>query len=267
MNTLVVVACVRNEATYIEEWIEWHLLQGVAHFRLYLNNSSDETAEILGRYRKGGIVSIVNMPDVPVQFVAYRHAIADLKGRADWVAFIDVDEFLYSPHGPIYKVLSTHRKAAAVGVHWVLYGSNGHEEKSDGLVIERFTKRQAGVDQHVKSICRLAKTISTGNDPHAFKLSGYAVDEKGFALDEHYGRSPKGATADVLRINHYHTKSRGEYMERKKLGDPGTGRLLKDFNESFLVHDKNEIEDTCVADWAAVVKRKIEDRRKCLLLP
>ncbi|MBQ6975183.1 MAG: glycosyltransferase family 2 protein [Selenomonadaceae bacterium] len=45
MYDLVVVTIVRDEAPYIKEWIDYHLLAGVNHFLIYDNESSDNLKE------------------------------------------------------------------------------------------------------------------------------------------------------------------------------------------------------------------------------
>jgi hypothetical protein len=51
-----ICAIVRDEASYIEEWVDFHRYQGVAHFRIYDNGSIDGTPDIL---RQLGIEPII----------------------------------------------------------------------------------------------------------------------------------------------------------------------------------------------------------------
>jgi hypothetical protein len=44
---LAVCTIVRNEARYMKEWIENHLLEGVTMFFIYDNGSTDNLREIL----------------------------------------------------------------------------------------------------------------------------------------------------------------------------------------------------------------------------
>ncbi len=55
-----------------------------------------------------------------------------------------------------------------------------------------------------------------------------------------------GGSAEILRVNHYHTKSKGEYFKRKlENPDAGTGRpyTRERVEEMFAAHDLNEVED------------------------
>ena len=41
MYDLVAVSIVRDEAPYIKEWLDYHLLAGIDHFLIYDNDSAD----------------------------------------------------------------------------------------------------------------------------------------------------------------------------------------------------------------------------------
>ena len=51
---LSVCAIYKNEARYLAEWLEFHLLAGVEHFFLYNNNSTDDHREVLAPYLRAG---------------------------------------------------------------------------------------------------------------------------------------------------------------------------------------------------------------------
>ena len=44
---LSICAIFKNEGHYLKEWIEFHKLQGVEHFFLYNNNSTDDYEQVL----------------------------------------------------------------------------------------------------------------------------------------------------------------------------------------------------------------------------
>lgn len=247
MTSISVVACVKNEGPYLSEWIEWHLAQGVKGFYFTENQSDDNTLEILDFYKKklpyfDYRVSPLN----PVQFHCYNYWLRQ-RVKADWLAFLDCDEFLYSPSGTkLPDILENFKSANSIAAHWVFWGSNGHLTKPDGLVIENYTKRAKKPDKHTKAIVRNIPGAVTGKNPHYFQVKGDTVDENGNILKQFYGLK-MGGTADILRINHYHTKSKAEYFERKKLPDPGTGKVKTNIDEMFLAHDLNEVEDLSAA--------------------
>lgn len=258
---LSICACVKNEGPYIEEWIEHHVLQGVEHFYLFNNDSTDDTAERLALYEKEGIVSMFPIQGQRMQQKAYKCAIKWKIIESEWCAFIDVDEFLFNP--AFYKLttlLEEYKDTSAVTAHWVFFGSNHMLEHSPELVTARFFRRAHDIDQHCKSIVRVRDLLTIGGDVHTFKVRGKIRNEHGVVLQEPYARSLY-PSADLLRINHYHTKSRGEAFTRWKLprADNGGNRATE---EHFAAHDRNEVVDLLLSDRAPIVKAAIDARRK-----
>ena len=68
------------------------------------------------------------------QYVAYNFAVRDYRFRCRYMAFIDLDEFLYPRTGQsvcevVEDILSNAPNAAALGVNWHCFGSSGHVMK------------------------------------------------------------------------------------------------------------------------------------------
>jgi len=132
---IAICAIFRNETLYFKEWIEFHVLQGISKFFLYQNNSTDNWEEVLSPYIQSGLVSLIEWPySNPSQFLAYQHCLGNLQGKPNlWVAFIDCDEFLFSPTCPtaaegLDALVSEHPDWGAIGVNWMCFGSGGQEE-------------------------------------------------------------------------------------------------------------------------------------------
>ena len=53
---LAFVLIAKNEATYIKEWLDFHIKQGVTNFIIYDNESTDNFREVLSPYIEKGIV-------------------------------------------------------------------------------------------------------------------------------------------------------------------------------------------------------------------
>lgn len=284
---LSICAIVRNEAPYIAEWIEFHKLQGVQHFYIYHNVDGledQETSDALKPYlpnttAEESLVTAIIWPNKPGQMTAYQNCL-DIYGKeSEWIVFIDVDEFLWSPEefedygaraitrltvADQLRTWSDDEDIAIVAPHWVLFGSNNHKEKTDGLVIERFTKRSRDVNPHCKSIVRPEFCTGVGQNPHTFRcLPGKRiVDERGNFLPNEYAVLD-GGTTDILRINHYVTKSYQEFIERRKNPTPDTGRMIEDLEEFFREHDQNEETDTRLRDlYADKIKEALNGPRE-----
>lgn len=186
--------------------------------------------------------------------------------KQKWCAFIDVDEFMFRPnHKPIPPLLKRFEKYGALAVRWYLFGSSEKETYEDRFVVERFTKRARAPDKHVKSIVNMEKVVSSGKNPHAFYFpeGTFAVDEKMNPLPQEYAIDSNPFPPQEIRINHYHTKSRQEYIERKTTKpDPGHGRYIPDVHESFRAHDVNEVVDRQLVALAPVIEYNLRKRQR-----
>ena len=97
----------KDGAEDLLEWIEFHRLVGVERFFLY-DNGSTETAhlDVLAPYVESGIVVRHPWPGRARQHAAFSECLTRHRDDAAWIAFIDVDEFLFSPSGrPVPEVL------------------------------------------------------------------------------------------------------------------------------------------------------------------
>ena len=263
MYYLSIGAVTRNEAAYIEEWIEFHLLQGVEHFFILDNESTDDTLKILQRYANEGIVTLGITKEHPCQRAAYNEILFRYKMLSKWIAFIDVDEFLYSPTGEnLRNLLKPLRSYAGLAVHWKIFGSSDFKYKNPGLVIERFRHCAPEVNGHVKSIMQSAKTIEMDADPHTFIAVGQIIDENKKVQERHYAVVP-GGTADLFCINHYATKSLEEALARWKLPRSDNHAIrLKGWEERFKSLDRNEVSNDYLLKYAPQVNEAIKRRRQ-----
>ncbi|MBQ7577512.1 MAG: glycosyltransferase family 2 protein [Synergistaceae bacterium] len=92
---LAIALIAKNEAQYITEWINFHVKQGVSHFFIYDNESTDNLYETLQPFIKRGLVTYKKFPGKIRQNDAYNHAIYHYKRKFKYFAMIDADEFLF----------------------------------------------------------------------------------------------------------------------------------------------------------------------------
>lgn len=258
MYDLAVVAIMKNEAPYIKEWLDYHLLAGVDHFFIYDNESSDNQKEILQPYIDAGIVTYIFYPGKARQYEAYNDAVQNFKFFCRYMAFIDADEFIFpktnqSISEVVDEILSEKPDAVALVAHMIIFGSNFHEKADYNRgVLERFTRRTpndfAPVDEnnipggnvYLKTILN-PRCVNFFDDPHhaKFFVDCHAVDEGGNVSNLSI-KLP--ILADKIVVNHYHTKSYEEYREKVRRGNA-------DFVENhysmknFAKNDHNEIFD------------------------
>ena len=242
---LSICAIYRDEARYLQEWIEFHRLVGVERFFLYDNQSTDDHAEVLAPYVSKGVATVHDWPEHPGQRSAYEHCLAEHGAESRWIAFLDLDEFLFSPQlRAVSEVLTEYEEWPAVGVNRVIYGTSGHKDRPEGLVIEEYLMRFPAAAS-IKSIVDPARTVDFVN------VHSFSYGDGGFAVDEHKrpidGWVTQEFTYEKLRINHYYTRSEAEFLDklervradnaqlRKRPKDP-RGALGKDRDETITAY-------------------------------
>ena len=256
---LAIVAILKNEGTYLKEWLDYHLLAGVSHFYLYDNDSTDNFDTVINPYVAAGLVTSKRIHGKSAQFAAYDDAVQSYRFACRLMAFIDLDEFIFPrTNQSIVEVVDDiflhNADAAALAVNWQLYGSNGHDKAdlSRG-VLERFTRRAPidwvvpipnrdipGGNAQIKTIANPRKIafFTSAHFPIYFE-NCYAVNERGGRVDS-YCNEP--VTADKIALNHYNVKSREEFAAKLN-----KGRADKDANyfnaEWFELYDRNEVFD------------------------
>jgi hypothetical protein len=257
--TVVICAIFRNEAPYLREWIEFHRMVGVERFYLYQNLSDDDWEPALRPYIGAGIVEVTDWPrSPPGQLHAYQHFIDRHKGKAWWTAFIDCDEFLFSPtHATVTEALAgvASPQWGAVGVNWMCFGASGRIRRTKGLVTERFTIRPSdnfSPNLHIKSIVRMDRVEWVARNPHCFIVNGGTFDELGREVPGAFTATP---THRSLRIHHYHTKSHQEYMKRIARGRGGGGPPRSP--GEFDLYQSPDVDDKIMSRFLPELKRRL----------
>lgn len=243
---LSLCAILRGEELYLAEFLNYYIKQGVEQFYLYDNSDNKEQLKVVQPYIDHGLVTWYKLPGLKQQRVAYNHCINTYKKETEWCAFFDCDEFLWSTKDIYFvttlKNIYDRDDINGLAVHWMLFGSSGHLSYSPEPVTRRFTKRAAHVNPHVKSIMRMKHTECMSNDPHTFEVStGIIVDESFSVMPRHYATEP--GTANVMRLNHYFTKSYQELMIRKTTKPDANSGVYKDAQMMFDSHDCNDATD------------------------
>ena len=262
LHDLAIVAILKNEGHYLREWLDYHLLAGVDHFYLYDNDSPDNQAEVAAPYVEAGLVDYISLPGKKMQMVAYNDAVKKFKFQSRYMAFIDCDEFIYPKSNRsvveiVDEILSQDAKAAALGINWQCFGSNG-QEKADYSrgVLERFTRRAPNDwtpdgkgNAHIKTIADPRKIDFIMNPHFPICFDGnHSVNENGGIVK---GPFNNPVTIKKISINHYHTKSREEYRIKNRRGRSDILDENVYGDEKFKSHDRNEEFDDGILKYRA----------------
>ncbi len=272
-DATTVAAClmIRNECAYLEEWLAFHSLMGISHFRIYDNESDDGSSELIDRLAQHfNIERIVwRVPGYLRQVSAYNDAARSLRNRYKFVAFLDIDEFLFDPSfRPIPQVLAEFGSdVAGVGVNQRVFGSAGLVEYDNDLVVSRFTRR--GDDDYaehhwVKSILR-PECVQAFQTSHTAELtSGRFVlaDGEPFINEGSHPAQSNRIARSGLVLHHYIVKSLAEFRRKQQRGavsdrrETGFVRLTDDY---FTKRDVkiNVVDDSKLLDIANLVRSRI----------
>ncbi|MDU9376199.1 hypothetical protein McpSp1_07930 [Methanocorpusculaceae archaeon Sp1] len=251
---LSIAIIIKNEAPYIREWIEYHLLVGVDRFYVYDIESTDNVLDILQPYIDMGVVIYQYFPGKDRQVPAYCDAILKYKYHTRWLAFVDADEFIV----PVQKytlpeVLRDYEHYPGIGINYAMYDSNGHIKKPNGLVIKNYTNRSTDPEylsnRFIKSIVNPREVIVVNAHWCLYRFFKWGVDENG---ENTKGAITKKQSIKKLRINHYYTKSKEELLFKINKGAIGTlgrkmpDKILIDIEEeryNFLITREDRIMD------------------------
>jgi hypothetical protein len=215
---LSICAIYRDEARYLAEWVEFHRLVGVERFFLYNNLSEDDHREVLAPYIDEGLVTVRDWPVTDGgqgQLPAYNDALRWHRYDSRWIAFIDLDEFLFSPGGEsLPEVLSEYEEWPGVAVRWAMFGTSGHKTEPPGLVTENYLQR-IDHDSHINMKTVVDPTrASTCVTAHHFRYPYLsAVDENHFPVN---GTRTASNSIARLRLNHYHWKSEEHFIAKTR---------------------------------------------------
>ena len=260
-----VAVIVKNEGRYLREFILFYLATGADRIYLYDNESTDDTMEVLAPFIEKGQVVYRKWPGRAVQAAAYRDAVRRTKKRTAWLAFIDADEFLFSPKGRMPEVLKAYEAYPGIGANWLMYGPNGHEKRPEGLVMDNYTAtiKDYGqpVNRHTKSIVRPKYFLCMYNPHYAIYKGGrYAVSEDLENIDNYSSFSEQAGRVftkfnhrTVFRVNHYSTRSLEDLRVKCERGYPD-GSANAVFEEQLRIYRDPQTEDFTIRPYADLVR-------------
>lgn len=274
---LTIFVIVRNEARYIDEWIEFHRMMGVSHFFIYDNGSSDDTVDRLASYVDSGLVTVVRWADFlkgwegvagtggRIQKLAMLHCLTNFGHLTEWMAFIDTDEFLFpAADNCLTDVLREYEDLDSLSVYWHMFGTAGHARKPPGLVTENYTRRlrqPMASSKHlsrVKTIVRPSAVRGVHNS-HVFILRNQCPESwtEQRRVIGHADHRLATRSTDVLRINHYYSKSLEEYRARRGVPLLGERRDFRGNDELLKLIESDTVEDIAIQRFVPALRNRL----------
>ena len=250
-----ICAILKDEHLFLEEWIDWHLSLGFDAIYLFEDKGSMSHEDIcdkysnvyLRRYENDENVKYIlrNQSSSQKQTDLYNWFGDRYNNVYDWVAFIDIDEFIiFSSDYNLEKLCSEFESYPAVLLNWKIMGASGHISRPSCKIMEAYTIEEEPTEMDKlyfwKSFCNLTR------------WRGIKKVHDGIgAVNTNHNTNTNEWYYDKAWINHYFTKSWEDWCDRifKRGGTVRGHRRLSDFFETnkSMQHLKKELID-CVSD-------------------
>jgi glycosyltransferase involved in cell wall biosynthesis len=275
---LCVCCLIKNEAKYIEEWIEHYISQGVDHIYLVNNNSTDDLFKKIEKFTD--LVTIINdnenfdiynNPDKQKNILNRNfHTVIN---SSKWCIIVDIDEFIFGNNGDtIASYLNTiGDNIGCIYVIWKLYFDlYGNHSKVKNIKTRLNIDLYSDYDEHIKHFMKFGKSIfrtkyldsplwihkvHTNKDiiTNFLKTTTYVYDND---VNDFNEINEKSMSSVPLFLNHYIVRNKDEYDKKslcnnnisrfnffKALKELSPDNILLEFNtklfERYLVINEN----------------------------
>ena len=153
----------------MKEWAAHHLLLGFDMIYIFDHKSKFPLKQDFDQFDKRVIVERCELENPVKMRLMKRAARISHKYGADWMIYLDADEFLILPmFENVKRMLFYHRRADSLAINWLMFGTNGHKADPSGLIIENYTKSDLFLNNHVKTFVRPSQ-ITDAINPHYYK--------------------------------------------------------------------------------------------------
>lgn len=134
--SVCVLAMFKNEAVAMEEWLQHHLSQGVSHFYMINNDSTDGYMSIIQNYTQ--YITLYHFPEKHSQVIHYNKVLPTIKASGHtWCCIMDLDEFLVLSDPTISLPTYCRRQfigdIAEVKMQWRIFGSSGYIQQPKSI--------------------------------------------------------------------------------------------------------------------------------------
>ncbi|WP_321828901.1 glycosyltransferase family 2 protein [Thalassovita sp.] len=237
----IIVGCMKNEAPYIVEWVAYHRAMGVDNFLIYTNDCSDGTSEMLDRLQEMGVLQHRNNDNwkgnSPQQYALNQAQKEPVLKNAEWIAHIDVDEFINvrCGNGTLQDFFDRVPDATNVAMTWRLFGHNGVTELADDLVVGQFDTCAPkfcpkphtvwgfktmfkNIGAYEKISCHRPNKLDEDFKSRVKWVNGSGIDMTREAAEKGWRSSKKSIGYDLIQLNHYALRSAESYLVKRQRG-------------------------------------------------
>jgi hypothetical protein len=269
MYKISVLAMFKNESMIIKDWIEHYLREGVEHFYLIDNGSTDDYYEKIKIYDKYITLTkdSTRLPKGTQTFLFNKIYLETIKKETEWIIFCDIDEYIYARNGnnQIMDVLNKlPENVEKIWLPWKCFGSNGHKNQPNNI-INNFSKRKEGYNKNDgfgKIICRTANLERIMTCGHIVRLNKNNIMYNANSQKlEDCNLDEENCQQLNLHLNHYMLMSEEYYLKVKSVRGGGESGLTGKYDiNAFYIFDKqhNDLFDNELATkkYSIIIQQK-----------
>ena len=237
---LSIIAIFKNETLNLKLWIEHYLWQGVEHFYLIDNDSTDNPELILNEYIEKGIITLYKLPEKHKQVEHYKTIWINenISSQTEWLIMADLDEFWFSPNNKLINIIDNYNDYDVIYSNWKMFGSDGNINHPNDIRIS-IINRTPNLHDNTKWICK-TKNINIDT------INQHKIIDNNLKIIN---------VNDNIQLNHYPIQSK-EFYEKVKLtrGDviSENSENVRDWNY-FAKYDENmTYKDTILKDMIMI---------------
>jgi hypothetical protein len=228
---LSILAQFKNETMNLKLWLDHHIWQGVQHFYLIDNGSTDNPLSILQDYINKGYVSYFYRPKKYSQVENYRNIFAKHIWRQSyWVAVIDLDEFLYGTDQKLVKKIKHLEYYNIIYCNWFVYGTSGCIQHPKDVRISNIHRHPQFDPVNTKYIFKALDII----DPSQLWIHWIFSPKTKIPIKN--GKKVRIAN-NLIRLNHYVLQSEEFFQKVKATRGDATQAGTKWTREMFNSHN------------------------------
>lgn len=261
--TLSAIMMFRDEARYLREWIEFHLLIGIEHFYLFDHLSIDHPELILSEYINKGIVELERREDdvggdfTSLAIAMYNKGLDKSRGKSQWVAMLDSDEFIVPKSTKwLPTLLKEYKGYGGLTMNWQMYGTSNVPEVPANMTMVQCLRKRGLRDlyhnRHIKSIVQPDRVLNTVLHYANYKDGWYAVNTNHQKIDGPYDTK---ITIDKIQLNHYFSrdlKFMNEVKIPRRLGLGTSAEIVIGWD-----NEMNVVEDNCILRYVEELRERL----------
>lgn len=244
MHFLCVYAIFKNESHIMKEWLDHYITEGVDHFYLIDNGSTDNYEDILKSYSDRITLFHDNEKGHKIQGKIYQRNVFTKFKETIWMICVDFDEFMYTKTGTLRSELekAEYIDVGQIMVPWKMFGSSGHIKQPSSVIKSFLYRKQLPFHcfGNYKTICR-TEAIEEIDGVHWYEhvKDGYRTikySEQSSLTEDAQNNLP-------FQLNHYIVQSWEWYKNTKMTRGDSNFETNHRTEESFKEWDNNDILD------------------------